>query len=618
MPRVAHASNRGAAASLLLAWTIALLVLLLIVGSAPPMGLRARSLAATLPTAHDGGGVPQPLQSCGTPAAIVIDAPEPTGSVATGDRLSVVYEVEIAKYTTADGALNVYLPRTTAVFPLSGGSSLNLSLPPHELTGVAGSWAGAAADTMNITVGENATFAPGGTAFLTSSLVAVMATTTKFEGMMLTFQWQWTLSTLSGTTSSAWNSSNVGGCPSATFWPAPYVQIVQEWNTTGPPGAEYGAAVAGFISSQYFLLELETPTGHVDYAHNQTAPPGNSTPFNVTIFYDCWCGKTLPSGNYLVHIHNAMGSLLYVVPVVIGTGAPLVASATATPTSGTAPLQVHFSGSAVGGVSPYAYAWDFGDGGTSAAAFPVHVFGSGNYTVTLTVTDSFGVTNSTALLISVNAPPIPPLNVSISAKPTSGIAPVAVAFSHQIAGGVSPYVLQWSFGDGATSNASYPIHTYTTGGAFTAMLIVTDAMRTAARASLVISVAGSSGGPPSGHGPNFTVAFVESGLPAGAGWSVSIGTKVAAGSTSELVAALPNGTYSFHVVPVPGYTASPQDGTITVAGAAQQQTISFAASGSTGVITSSVPVVYWYLGAGAVIVGVAVVLLARARPPTAT
>ncbi len=48
----------------------------------------------------------------------------------------------------------------------------------------------------------------------------------------------------------------------------------------------------------------------------------------------------------------------------------------------------NFSESSTGGVAPYTYNWDFGDGNTSTLANPSHTYSNaGTYTVTLTVTD---------------------------------------------------------------------------------------------------------------------------------------------------------------------------------------------------------------------------------------
>jgi PKD repeat protein len=49
---------------------------------------------------------------------------------------------------------------------------------------------------------------------------------------------------------------------------------------------------------------------------------------------------------------------------------------------------IRFDSDVGGGVSPYSYEWDFGDGNTSTESNPVHIYRSaGTYTVVLTVTD---------------------------------------------------------------------------------------------------------------------------------------------------------------------------------------------------------------------------------------
>lgn len=72
--------------------------------------------------------------------------------------------------------------------------------------------------------------------------------------------------------------------------------------------------------------------------------------------------------------------------------------------SGPAPLAVNFS--SVGSSDPdgtiAAYAWDFGDGGSSTAANPSYTYSTaGSYTATLTVTDNEGATGIAS--ISINA-----------------------------------------------------------------------------------------------------------------------------------------------------------------------------------------------------------------------
>jgi PKD repeat protein len=97
-----------------------------------------------------------------------------------------------------------------------------------------------------------------------------------------------------------------------------------------------------------------------------------------------------------------------------GSGAqPPQAVASANPVSGTAPLNVSFtgSGSTDSDGSIASYSWNFGDGTGSTAANPLHTYAAGNYTATLTVTDSQGLTNSASVGISAAAT-TPTLRVS--------------------------------------------------------------------------------------------------------------------------------------------------------------------------------------------------------------
>lgn len=67
----------------------------------------------------------------------------------------------------------------------------------------------------------------------------------------------------------------------------------------------------------------------------------------------------------------------------------LTAAISATPTSPHAGKRTSFSSTASGGISPYAYAWTFGDGTTTVGPTVTNTYlKSGNYTITLVVTDS--------------------------------------------------------------------------------------------------------------------------------------------------------------------------------------------------------------------------------------
>ena len=91
-------------------------------------------------------------------------------------------------------------------------------------------------------------------------------------------------------------------------------------------------------------------------------------------------------------------------PVVPPTGpAAPVAAFSASPTTGTAPLNVVFSDASTG--APTAWLWTFGDGTTSALQNPSHSYAAGTYTVSLKATNAGGSNTLTkTAYVTVNPP----------------------------------------------------------------------------------------------------------------------------------------------------------------------------------------------------------------------
>ena len=83
---------------------------------------------------------------------------------------------------------------------------------------------------------------------------------------------------------------------------------------------------------------------------------------------------------------------------------PPTAVVSATPISGTVPLEVSFTGSnSIDDVAVTSYLWDFGDGNSTTNADPIYTYtAAGVYTATLTVTDDEGLQDSDTITITVN------------------------------------------------------------------------------------------------------------------------------------------------------------------------------------------------------------------------
>ncbi len=81
-----------------------------------------------------------------------------------------------------------------------------------------------------------------------------------------------------------------------------------------------------------------------------------------------------------------------------------------------------------------------------------------------------------------------PLTATASASPTVGNAPLGVSFAGSATGGTAPYTFSWNFGDGTTSTAQNPSHTYSAAGTFNATLTVTDSSSPAKTATSSVTV----------------------------------------------------------------------------------------------------------------------------------
>ncbi|WP_105172524.1 S8 family serine peptidase [Pseudoalteromonas sp. T1lg24] len=176
------------------------------------------------------------------------------------------------------------------------------------------------------------------------------------------------------------------------------------------------------------------------------------------------------------------------------------------------------------------YAWEFGDGATSSSQNPSHTYSTfGDYTVSLTVTDTKGQTNRKSSIVTISdgssggcnglanwsaskaykvgdkvayqsnqyeatwwstgAQPDVYTNVWKNTGKCSGDgnanqAPVSnftfsatgltVAFSQTATDDKGVVSYTWDFGDGTTSNATNPSHSYAQAGSYTVSLTVAD------------------------------------------------------------------------------------------------------------------------------------------------
>ncbi len=128
------------------------------------------------------------------------------------------------------------------------------------------------------------------------------------------------------------------------------------------------------------------------------------------------------------------------------------------------------------GRDTFTYSWEFGDGTVSTEAVPIHTFkDSGQYTVSVNVTDDDGGWDSTTLLLTI-ANVAPTVHVSISSARVDENDTVVfdAEGSDPSPKDQAALTYTWNFGDEGLSNERTVFHRYLDDGNFTVTLTVSD------------------------------------------------------------------------------------------------------------------------------------------------
>ena len=165
-----------------------------------------------------------------------------------------------------------------------------------------------------------------------------------------------------------------------------------------------------------------------------------------------------------------------------------------------------------------AWEWDFGDGETSRRKDPTHTFeDKGTHRVTLTVEDDDGNTDTATISVTiVNLPPTAEFSVSTNAAQMGEIRIDDEIRFTDASSDPEDHTLTyaWDFGDGSSSDASSPSHSYDEAGSYTVELTVADDEGETATASTSLSIEAA----PTGGGgiPGFPYASLALGALLGA------------------------------------------------------------------------------------------------------
>ena len=165
----------------------------------------------------------------------------------------------------------------------------------------------------------------------------------------------------------------------------------------------------------------------------------------------------------------------------VGTS-PLTVSLSSDKASAPLGQPTSFTAQASGGLQPYEYIWDFGDGHGGPTTYQnqtAYTYDkSGTYSARVSVRDaSLAIVTSNAVTITITGT-TPSLAVQLTAAPTVAQVGATVGFTALASGGVVPYVTYaWDFGDGHTDITPSPLvsYRYTQAGSYQARVTATDA-----------------------------------------------------------------------------------------------------------------------------------------------
>ncbi len=176
--------------------------------------------------------------------------------------------------------------------------------------------------------------------------------------------------------------------------------------------------------------------------------------------------NVVATGTYTVTVSNG-GGCTGSTSITVTVNQSAHAAYTGNPLSGCAPLNVTFLNTSTNAVS---YLWNFGDGNTSQAVSPTHVYTTGGSDTVKLIAYGAGGCNDTMKIV-VNVLYFPPVHASFVVDTFSGCKPLVVHFTNTSTN-ATRYL--WHFGDGGTSTLTNPQHTYYVSNNYNVYLIAYD------------------------------------------------------------------------------------------------------------------------------------------------
>jgi PKD repeat protein len=312
-------------------------------------------------------------------------------------------------------------------------------------------------------------------------------------------------------------------------------QVAARWlypngTVTPPPPATTPATPTGLIASASgstaSLQWNDNATNESGYrvylasgngAFNRLSPDLTAGSHGATI-------SSLATGTYRFYVSafNSAGESTASNTATTTVSASVSASFVASPSAGVASVTTFIcSDTSTGATS---WSWNFGDGGTSTAQNPTHIYNApGTYTIQLTANGQSFASHVVSVSSGIAA--------DFLFSPSNPTTQTNITFSDRSSGNVSSWF--WNFGDGSSSNVQNPVKRYTSGGNYPVTLTVststglqstiahTVSVTTATPAAPPVSAAFAIA--PSTAAVRANVAFTDQSTGSPTGWQWSFG-----------------------------------------------------------------------------------------------
>ena len=230
----------------------------------------------------------------------------------------------------------------------------------------------------------------------------------------------------------------------------------------------------GTIASQFSVPDTVCQNQEYNFINTTSPPPANSS-WNFgdgTTSSDISPVKKYTSaGSYIIKLVNYFSGCIDSITRPISVKeAPFPDFTSDNTQSCKTPFSVQFTNLTRGDNT---YIWDFGDGTRATDVNPNHTYtDTGSYTVTLIAANINGCVDTIVKThyIQIGRPVI-----TVNDLPQIGCVPLTISPSSAIAVTEPVTNYLWDFGDGTTSSAKNPLHTYSSPGTYTVSLVITTA-----------------------------------------------------------------------------------------------------------------------------------------------